>query len=71
MALAATIVSIHIASTAAAPMKSVASTRVVAGQGLEGDRYFSKIGTYSSDPGSGRDVTLIEMEAIEALKRDY
>jgi MOSC domain-containing protein YiiM len=41
------------------------------GKGLEGDRYASKLGTYSNQPGSGRDVTLIEIEAIEALKRDY
>ena len=41
------------------------------GKGLEGDRYAAKLGTFSTDPGSGRDVTLIESEAIEALKRDY
>jgi MOSC domain-containing protein YiiM len=43
----------------------------VAGRGLEGDRYYSKLGTYSNQAGSGRDVTLIEVEAIEGLKRDY
>jgi MOSC domain-containing protein YiiM len=52
-------------------MNSVTSGRAVVGRGLEGDRYFNKLGTYSNDPGSGRDVTLIEIEAIEALKRDY
>jgi MOSC domain-containing protein YiiM len=52
-------------------MNSVTSGRAVVGKGLEGDRYFNKLGTYSNDPGSGRDVTLIEIEAIEALKRDY
>ena len=52
-------------------MKTVAEVRAVAGQGLEGDRYFQKIGTFSKDPGSGRDVTLIEIEAVEALQRDY
>lgn len=41
------------------------------GKGLEGDRYFLKTGTYSNHPGLGRDVTLIEIEAIEAMKRDY
>ena len=66
-----TIVFIHVAPGAAAPMKAVAEVRAVAGKGLEGDRYFSQIGTYSNQPGSGRDVTLIEMEAIEALQRDY
>jgi MOSC domain-containing protein YiiM len=52
-------------------MKSVADARAVAGKGLEGDRYFSQLGTYSNRAGSGREVTLIEVESIEALKRDY
>ena len=52
-------------------MVSVSEVRAVPGKGLEGDRYFSKVGTYSNNPGSGRDVTLIEIETLEALKRDY
>jgi len=66
-----TVLSIHIAPTAAAIMTSIREVRGVVGKGLEGDRYAAKLGTYSKDPGSGRDVTLIEVEAIEALKRDY
>jgi len=66
-----TVVSIHIAAVGAAPIKSIREARAVAGQGLEGDRYALKLGTYSNQPGSGRDVTLIEAEAIEALRRDY
>ena len=66
-----TVVSLHLAGAAGAPVKTVAEVRAVAGQGLEGDRYFQKIGTFSKDPGSGRDVTLIEIEAVEALQRDY
>lgn len=65
------VVSIHIAPTAAAVMRSIKEVRAVVGTGLEGDRYASELGTYSKDPGSGRDVTLIELEAIEALERDY
>ncbi len=65
------VVSIHIASTGSAPMKSVKEVRALVGQGLDGDRYALKLGTYSNQPGSGRDVTLIETEAIEALRRDY
>ncbi len=71
MNLKGNVVSIGIAPTGAAPMKSVTQARAVAGKGLEGDRYFSQMGTYSNQPGSGRDVTLIELEAIEALERDY
>ncbi len=65
------VISLHIAAVAAAPMKTVAQVKAVAGQGLDGDRYANKLGTYSNDPGSGREVTLIESEAIEALRREY
>ena len=65
------VVSLHIAPVGAAPMQSVRSVSAVAGSGLDGDRYFTRSGTYSNEPGTGRHVTLIEIEAIEALKRDY
>ncbi|HWO42464.1 MAG TPA: MOSC domain-containing protein [Candidatus Eisenbacteria bacterium] len=65
------VVAIYIAPVGRAPMRSVAEVRAVQGQGLTGDRYAAKLGTYSNQPGSGRDVTLIESEAIEALARDY
>ena len=52
-------------------MQGVARVVAVEGRGLEGDRYFAKTGTYSNHPGSGRAVTLIEIEAIEALAREY
>jgi MOSC domain-containing protein YiiM len=65
------VIAIHVATTGAAPMRSVANAKIVVGRGLEGDRYYSKLGTYSNEAGSGRDVTLIEIEAIEGLKRDY
>jgi MOSC domain-containing protein YiiM len=51
-------------------MVRVNEARVVPGRGLEGDRYFNHAGTFSQRPGTGRDVTLIELEAIEALERD-
>ncbi len=65
-----TVLTIHITGEAAVPMEAVAEVRAVPGKGLEGDRYFHKIGTYSNHPGSGREVTLIEAEAIEALARE-
>ena len=52
-------------------MLSVDKVQALPGKGLEGDRYFNKVGTYSNESGSCREVTLIEIEAIEALKRDY
>lgn len=65
------VVSIHIAPAAAAPLVAIEEVRAVPGKGLEGDRYFKGVGTWSNHPGSGREVTLIESEAQEALKRDY
>jgi MOSC domain-containing protein YiiM len=61
---------IHVAAEAAGPSTGMPSVRAVAGRGLEGDRYFRQAGTYSKRPGTGREVTLIEAEAIEALARD-
>jgi MOSC domain-containing protein YiiM len=66
-----TLVSIHLTPTAAEPLKAIPEARVVAGKGIEGDRYSAGTGTWSKVSGTGRQVTLIEMEALEALKRDY
>jgi MOSC domain-containing protein YiiM len=41
-----------------------------AGRGLEGDRYCAATGTFSAKAGPGRDLTLIEAEALESLARD-
>src|SRR6266576_1791717 len=64
------VVAIHIADEADARMRAVDRIRAVPGKGLEGDRYFLESGTYSDRPGPGREVTLIESEAIEAMARD-
>jgi MOSC domain-containing protein YiiM len=61
---------IHIAPEAAKPCEAVVEVRAVAGRGLEGDRYFQRVGTYSDHPGSGREVTLIEAEALEGMARE-
>jgi MOSC domain-containing protein YiiM len=63
--------SIHITAVAGEPTVAVEEARAVEGKGLEGDRYFSGSGSWSSTPGTGRQVTLIELETIEALERDY
>ena len=63
--------SIHITAVAAEPTVAVEEARAVAGKGLEGDRYFDGKGSWSSTPGTGRQLTLIELETIEALERDY
>jgi MOSC domain-containing protein YiiM len=64
-----TVVSINIAPEAEAPMQSVREVRAVPGRGLEGDRYFDQKGTFSK-PQPDRELTLIEAEAIEAMKHE-
>jgi MOSC domain-containing protein YiiM len=62
------VVSLHIAPEASAKMETVTEVRAVPGRGLEGDRYFKGTGFYSPRPShGGREVTLIEMESVEAL----
>jgi len=51
-------------------MKCIAEVRAVPGRGLEGDRYFTGTGFYSKKSSfGGREVTLIEIESVEALFR--
>src|SRR6266404_5725397 len=64
-----TVISINNAPTAEAPMQSVTEVLAVPGRGLEGDRYFNHKGTFSQ-PQPDRELTLIEAEAIEAMKRE-
>jgi len=62
---------IFIASAAGAPMVALERVRVVAGRGLEGDRYFDGRGYYSQVPPlTGRRLTLIEAESLEAMERE-
>ena len=70
MSFAGEVVAIHVASAEAAEMHGVDAVRAVAGRGLAGDRYFEGTGTYSRRVGPGRQVTLIEAEAFEAIDRD-
>ncbi len=51
-------------------MKSVEEARAVPGKGLKGDRYFFRQGTFYK-PQPDRELTLIESEAIEAMKREF
>ena len=65
-----TVVLISIAQAGGDATASSDQVRAVAGRGLEGDRYFNQTGTFSSSPGNGREVTLIESEAIDSVARD-
>ena len=61
---------IYIASGAAVPTHPVNEAQAIPGVGLEGDRYALRSGTFWK-PLPDRELTLIEAEAIEALKREY
>ena len=62
---------LYIAAASGAPMERLARAEVVAGRGIPGDRYFDGRGYYSHvRPLTGRRLTLIEGEALEALARE-
>ena len=61
---------IHVASTASAAMHELAEATLVGGVGIEGDRYATGLGTSSKRPHINRQVTLIEVEVLEAIARD-
>ena len=63
---------LEIHTTPASRMAMVAqdSATLIAGQGIAGDRYLLGTGTYSKLPDV-REVTLIEIETLEALERDH
>lgn len=64
------LVAIFITNTTGLPMAEVPQAQAIPGVGLEGDRYASGSGLYSNTPGTGRQVTLVEAEAIEALNQE-
>ena len=59
-----TVERIFISPTPGGPQLEQASVRVVAGSGIEGDRYFGR----HDEPG--QNLTLIEIEEIEAFLRE-
>ena len=61
---------IHISSATGLNMESHKSASLISGSGIEGDRYQRGTGKYS-DIKDIREVTLIEIETLEALKRDH
>ena len=59
---------IYIASYATELPVSVRRVRAIAGRGLEGDRYFAGVGTWSEYPlPGGKHLTLIEAEVLSAV----
>lgn len=59
------------AATRSAPMEPREEITVVTGVGVEGDRYAAGRGRFSGRVGSGQALTLIEEEAIQAVRSEY
>ncbi|MEP1585530.1 MAG: MOSC domain-containing protein [Tateyamaria sp.] len=66
------LLSIHTTPKARAPMVEQSTAELIAGVGIKGDRYAigTDTGTYSAQPDV-REVTLIEVETLEAFARDH
>ena len=65
----ARLLGIYVAAQTEELPQSVERAQALTGRGLEGDRYSAGTGTFSDRPGK-RDVTLIELEALEAYERE-
>jgi hypothetical protein len=59
------------ATSSTAPMESLTRAVLIAGVGVEGDRYATGRGRFSSSGRSGQELTLIEAEAVDALAREH
>ena len=53
------------------PMTAHNSIAALAGEGIEGDRYLLKTGTYSKKPEPGRQLTLTEGEVLDWLRQEH
>ncbi len=65
------VVGMQISEAEGRPMVTIEQARAVPGRGLEGDRYYLGTGHFSAMHGPSYEITLIEIETIEGLKRDY
>jgi hypothetical protein len=64
------VISLHISPSAHVPMAALAMAHLVPGRGIEGDRYYLRRGIGNTEYDRFTcDVTLIEEETIEAMKR--
>ena len=61
---------IWLTGAAAAPMRRVTSGRLVAGRGLDGDRYALGGGTWAEYPDLEKQLTLIDADDVAAVARE-
>jgi len=69
--LLGTVVALNSTPRSFLPMKSFDMLTLIAGVGVEGDRYSTTSGFYSHKLEEGRQLTLIESETLVALRRDF
>ena len=62
--MAGRLVAIYTTTSGGEPMVARNDCHATVGAGLDGDRYATKSGKFSSREGSGREVTLIAREAV-------
>lgn len=64
---------LHKTPRAFLPMRTFPEIELIAGRGIDGDRYLigQETGFYSHKPEEGRQITLFEIETLEALERDH
>lgn len=64
---------LHSTPRAFLPMHAFEALTLIAGRGIEGDRYLigREAGFYSHKPEEGRQITLFEIETLWAIARDY
>lgn len=67
----AKVIAIYVAPERRKPMEARDSVRAVPNVGIEGDHRWDPTGELAKKKGPGREITLIEVEAIEAVFRDY
>ncbi|HEV3446972.1 MAG TPA: MOSC domain-containing protein [Gemmataceae bacterium] len=61
---------IYLAEMKRETLQRLEEVMAIAGRGLEGDRYCRQQGTFSKAGHADREVTLIEIEALEALAHE-
>jgi MOSC domain-containing protein YiiM len=66
-----TVEGIYVGAVSEGPLEPADEVVVVAGRGIEGDRYFAETGTFSDRGRGGRDLTLFEAEALEGLLAEH
>ncbi len=60
----------YVASASGARMRSLSEVRAVPGGGLEGDRCFHRTGTFTGSRTRGGEITLMALEALDAIARE-